>query len=58
MLSAGGSKAPGLLYKFSAAGVLSRCVGLLQVWKCWQTCGKGRFAALLGFGIYFVGVRL
>ena len=45
-LSAGGSKAPALLYKFSAAGVLSRCVGLLQGWKCWQTGGKGRFAAL------------
>ena len=46
MLSAGGSKAPALLYKFSAAGVLSRCVEWLQGWKCWLTGGKGRFAAL------------
>ena len=53
-----GSKAPALLYKFSAAGVLPRCVGLLQGWKCWQTCGKGRFAALPGLGIYLCGSQV
>ena len=62
-------KCPAYGCKFGAAEVLPRCVGLLQGWKSWQTGGKGRFAALpwvgkacfaalLGFGIYFVGVRL
>jgi len=58
-------KCPAYGCKFGAAVVLPRCVGLLQGWKCWQMGGKGRFAALpwvwqslLGFGIYFVGVRL
>ena len=44
-------KCPAYGCKFGAAVVLPR-------WKCWQMGGKGRFAALPGFGIYFVGVRL